>query len=277
MLKLGHRPKERFFMNDIFPAFLMALFAGLSTGIGSMIAVLSKNTNPKFMSLTLGFSAGVMMYVSLTEIASKATDALASAFGARGGCAAFLLSFFGGILLIALIGRFIPSFEGERAQKCFQKDNSVSNSQLMRTGLFCAFAIALHNFPEGMATFVSALRDPGIALPVVVAIAIHNIPEGIAVAAPVFRATGSRKTAFFVSFLSGLAEPVGALFCWLILMPIMSDTVFGIIFGACAGIMVYICIDEIIPAAEDSGHHSLSVLGFILGMAVMALSLWLFV
>ena len=255
----------------------MALFAGLSTGIGSIIAVLSKKTDPRLMSLTLGFSAGVMMYVSLTEILSKATDALASAFGGKIGGAVLLLSFFGGVLLIALIGRFIPAFEGETAQGCFQKGRGASNSQLFRTGLFCAFAIALHNFPEGMATFVSALRDPGVALPIVVAIAIHNIPEGIAVAAPVFRATGSRKTAFWISFLSGLAEPVGALFCWLLLMPVMSDTVFGIIFAACSGIMVYICVDEIIPAAEENAHHSLYVLGFVFGMAVMALSLLLFV
>ena len=144
-------------------------------------------------------------------------------------------------------------------------------------GLFCAFAIAIHNFPEGMATFVSALRDPRVALPVVFAIAIHNIPEGIAVAVPVLRATGSRRASFWISFLSGLAEPLGALFCWLVLMPIMSDTAYGIIFAASAGIMVYICIDEIIPAAEESGHHSLSVLGFVLGMAVMALSIILFI
>jgi len=263
-------------MNDVLTAFLLALFAGLSTGIGSFIAILSKRTDQKFMSLTLGFSAGVMVYVSLTEIVSKAGAALTRDLGARFGSTVSMLSFFGGVFLIALIGRLIPSFEGERAEASIKSSSRAGSAALLRTGLFSAFAIAIHNFPEGMATFVSALRDPGVALPVVFAIAIHNVPEGIAVAAPVLRATGSRRTAFTVSFLSGLTEPLGALFCWLLLMPIMSDTVFGIIFAAAAGIMVYICIDEILPAAEEGGHHSLCLYGFIGGMAVMALSLLLF-
>lgn len=264
-------------MNDVLLAFLMALFAGLSTGIGSAVTVLSKSTGPRFMSLTLGFSAGVMVYVSLTEIVSKATDALSSDMGEGIGRVFAILSFFCGVLLIALIGRLIPSFEGENIEKSFANVKEASGLRLLKTGIFSAFAIALHNFPEGMATFVSALRDPGVALPVVIAIAIHNIPEGIAVAAPVLRATGSKRAAFLISFLSGLAEPVGALFCWLLLMPVMSDTVYGIVFAAAAGIMVYICIDEILPAAEEQGRHSLTVLGFILGMAVMAVSLLLFV
>lgn len=264
-------------MNNLLVAFIMVLAAGLSTGIGSLIAVLSKNTNPKFMSFTLGFSAGVMIYVSLAEILKKAVVALEGIFAPAPAQIIGQVSFFGGVILIALIGRFIPAFEGESACKCLDGYSRGSYTSLLRTGLFCAFAIAIHNFPEGMATFVSALRDPRVALPVVFAIAIHNIPEGIAVAVPVLRATGSRRASFWISFLSGLAEPLGALFCWLVLMPIMSDTAYGIIFAVSAGIMVYICIDEIIPAAEEGGHHSLSVLGFILGMAVMALSIILFI
>jgi len=262
-------------MNDVLFAFLLALFAGLSTGIGSAVTVLSKSTDPRFLSLTMGFSAGVMIYVSLTEILSKATRALSADFGVGGGSLASVISFFCGVVLIALIGRFVPSFEGETAERTIA-GGRTSGRSLLRTGLFSAFAIAIHNFPEGMATFVSALRDPAVALPVVFAIAIHNIPEGIAVAAPVLRATGSRGKAFTVSLLSGLTEPLGALVCWLILMPVMSDAVYGIIFAAAAGIMVYICIDEILPCAEREGCHGLCVLGFILGMAVMAASLLLF-
>lgn len=262
-------------MNDILIAFLMALAAGLSTGIGSALALLSKSSNPKVMSLTLGFSAGVMVYVSMTEIIAKATLSLTSAMGQPLGNILAVLSFFGGILFIALIGKLVPAFEGKRAERKI-KSYTRARGGLWRTGLFSAFAIALHNFPEGMATFISALKDPGIALPIVLAIAIHNIPEGIAVAAPVYRATNSRKTAFFISFFSGLTEPLGALFCWLLLMPIMSDTVFGIVFAASAGIMVYICIDELLPLAEEQKMHERAVLGFVLGMALMALSLILF-
>lgn len=263
-------------MNNVLPAFLMALLAGLSTGIGSLITVLSKNPGPRFMSFTLGFSAGVMIYVSLSEILSKALRALSESMSPRSGSIICSLSFFAGIILIALIGKFIPSFEGDNISKKFMNKGRSSRFSLLRTGLFSAFAIALHNFPEGMATFVSALKDPAVALPVVVAIAIHNIPEGIAVAAPVYKATGSAKSAFLISFLSGLAEPVGALLCWAFLMPFMSDTLYGIVFASAAGIMVYICIDEILPCAEKEGHHALSVVGFSIGMAVMCASIILF-
>lgn len=146
----------------------------------------------------------------------------------------------------------------------------------MRLGVFTALAIAIHNFPEGIATFVSAFQDPGVAIPIVAAIAIHNIPEGIAVSVPIYQATGSRQKAFLYSFLSGLAEPIGALLGWLILIPIMSDMVYGIIFAGVAGIMVFISVDELLPASREYGEHHLSIYGLIAGMMVMATSLLLF-
>ena len=267
---------ERKFVNNLILAFLFALFAGLSTGIGSALALLSNLRSPRTLSFTLGFSAGVMLYVSLTEILQKANAAMLPSVGEERAALFCALSFFGGIALIALIGAFIPSFEGEAAEAALTGYKSFSRSRLWRCGIFSAFAIAIHNFPEGMATFISALRSPEVALPVVFAIAIHNVPEGIAVAAPVHRATGSKRLAFLISFLSGLAEPLGALFCWALLMPIMSDLLFGIVFAAAAGIMVYICLDEIIPAAEEGGHHAASLLGALLGMATMCASLLLF-
>lgn len=146
----------------------------------------------------------------------------------------------------------------------------------MRLGVLTALAIAIHNFPEGIATFVSAFQDPGVAIPIVAAIAIHNIPEGIAVSVPIYQATGSRQKAFLYSFLSGLAEPIGALLGWLILIPIMSDMVYGIIFAGVAGIMVFISVDELLPASREYGEHHLSIYGLIAGMMVMATSLLLF-
>ena len=147
---------------------------------------------------------------------------------------------------------------------------------LMRVGLLTALAIAIHNFPEGLATFVSALQSPSVAIPIVAAIAIHNIPEGIAVSVPIYQATGSRRKAFCYSFLSGLAEPLGALLGWLVLRPFMNDTVLGILFAGVAGIMVFISFDELLPAAREYGEHHLSLYGLIAGMAVMAVSLLLF-
>lgn len=148
----------------------------------------------------------------------------------------------------------------------------------MRMGIFSAIAIAIHNFPEGLATFAAALTDPSIAIPIAVAIAIHNIPEGIAVSVPIFYATGSRKKAFVYSFLSGLAEPVGALIGFILIYSVLglNDTIFGSLFGGVAGIMVFISLDELLPTAEEYGEHHIAIYGLIGGMAVMAASLLLF-
>lgn len=258
-------------------AFFLTLLAGLSTGIGSCIAFLSRHTNQKFLSVSLGFSAGVMIYVSFVEIFSKAKESLVNFLGMRAGSWVTVVSFFGGMAVIALIDRLLPSEQNPHEVKSVEEAHGTPHpSKLLRMGVFTALAIAIHNFPEGLASFVSALQAPEVALPVVAAIAIHNIPEGIAVSVPIYQATGSRKKAFTYSFLSGLAEPLGALLGWLILLPIMNDLVFGIIFAGVAGIMVFISVDELLPAAREYGEHHLSLYGLISGMIVMAVSLLLF-
>jgi ZIP family zinc transporter len=269
-------------------AFGLTLFAGLATGIGSAIAFFARRTNTGFLSLALGFSAGVMIYVSFVEIIFKARTVLVEDLGNTAGYWVTTAAFFGGILFIAVIDKLIPSVEnphemhkleeieefdklGEDAAVQLQK-----SKKLMRMGTFTALAIAIHNFPEGLATFTAALSNPSLGIAIAVAIAIHNIPEGIAVSVPVYYATGSKKKAFWLSFLSGLAEPVGAFVGYLILMPFMGPMVFGILFASVAGIMVFISLDELLPAAEEYGEHHLSIYGLIAGMAVMAISLLLF-
>ena len=257
---------------------MLTTLAGLSTGIGSFIAFFAKKTNTKFLSVSLGFSAGVMIYVSMIEIFVKAQETLGSEYGEKMGSALTVIGFFGGMLLIALIDKLIP--KEKNPHEVVQADEldriKPAKTKLMRTGVFTALAIAIHNFPEGLATFVSALREPSVAIPIVVAIAIHNIPEGIAVSAPIYYATGSRKKAFMYSFASGLCEPVGALVGYLLLMPIMSDTVFGILFASVAGIMVFISLDELLPSAREYGEHHLAIYGLVSGMIIMAVSLLLF-
>jgi zinc transporter, ZIP family len=257
-------------------AFMLTLFAGLSTGIGSALAFFAKRTNTRFLSVSLGFSAGVMIYVSFVEILWKAKDALSLSLGEDKGWLVTVLAFFGGIALIGIIDRFIPSGENpHELKKIEEAELGPYRHKLMRMGTFTALAIGIHNLPEGLATFVAALKDPQIGVAIAIAIAIHNIPEGIAVSVPIYYATGSKKKAFMLSFLSGLAEPVGAVIGYLILMPFMSDTVFGILFASVAGIMVFISIDELLPGAEKYGEHHLSIYGLIAGMAVMAGSLLL--
>lgn len=262
---------------NILLAFGLTLFAGLATGVGSLLAFFTKRTNTKFLSAALGFSAGVMIYVSLVEIFFKAKEELVAELGLTNGYWATIAGFFGGMLLIALIDYAIPAIGNPHEVKSVEdvKEGPTKDdfAKLKKMGLFTALAIAIHNFPEGIATFTSTLQDPSLGIAIAIAVAIHNIPEGIAVAIPIYYATGNRMQAFKLSFLSGLAEPVGALVAFLILMPFLNGIMFGVIFAAVAGIMVFISVDELLPAAQKYDEAHLSIYGMMAGMAVMAVSL----
>jgi ZIP family zinc transporter len=259
-------------------AFTLTAVAGLSTGIGSALAFFTKRTNKAFLSVALGFSAGVMIYVSLIEIFVKAQDALVEVHGHVVGSWVTVGAFFGGILIIAVIDRLIPSYENPHEAHSIEEMQSpvAQEIRLMRMGVLTALAIGIHNFPEGLATFFSGLSEPALGIAIASAIAIHNIPEGISVSVPVYFATGSRKKAFWLSFLSGVSEPAGALIGFTILRSFFSRTLFGLLFAAVAGVMVFISLDELLPTAKEYGKGHMAIYGLIGGMALMALSLLLF-
>lgn len=267
-------------LNNVLIAFGLTTFAGLSTGVGSALAFFSNQTNTKFLSTALGFSGGVMLYVSFVEIFGKAQDALAAELGNRMGTWVTVAAFFGGIIAVAIIDRMIPSFENPHEPHMIEdmdeEKKAAGAHALYRMGILSALAIGIHNFPEGLATFAAALKDPSLGIPIAVAIAIHNIPEGIAVSVPIYYSTGSRLKAFLLSFSSGLAEPVGALIGYLIFYKFFSDLVFGILFAGVAGIMVFISLDELLPAAREYGEAHKAIYGVVAGMVVMAVSLLLF-
>ena len=263
---------------NIWVAFLLTLFAGLSTGIGGAIAFFAKRTNTRFLAAALGFSAGVMIYVSFVEILPKAFESLEGVLDGDMAALAGVLGFFGGMLVIGVIDRLVPSFENPHELHAVEelrdeKRKAIDRKSLHRMGIMSALAIAIHNFPEGLVTFMAAMKDPALGVTIAIAIAIHNIPEGIAVSVPLYYATGSRKKAFWYSFLTGLAEPVGAVVGFFILRALMGDAVFGIVFASVAGIMVFISLDQLLPTAERYGEHHLCMYGVVAGMTVMAASL----
>ena len=231
--------------HNILIPLLLTLGAGLATGIGSAIAFFARRTNKRLLSFSLGLSGGVMIYVSFVELFQQAQITLSEEWGAHTGIIVTVVSFFAGILLIGVIDRLVPSFENpHEAHMVEEMDKQPRNPKLMRMGMMTALAIGIHNFPEG-----------------------------IAVSIPIFYATGDRKKAFKLSLLSGLAEPVGALLAYLVLMPFMSPTLMGCILAGVAGIMVFISIDELLPAAREYGEAHISIYGVVAGMALMAVSL----
>lgn len=255
--------------NQILTALLLSALAGAATVIGGMLAFVIKKENLAALAIGLGFSAGVMVYVSFMELLPQAVDALQLFYGKRPGEWAGVGLFFAGVLVAWMIDRAMPSHHVEM-------HTLDPAAKLKRLGLFTALALAVHNFPEGLATFMAALKSVTLGSSVALAVAIHNIPEGVAVALPVFHSTGSRQKAFFYSALSGLAEPVGALVGFMVLRHFLNDAVFGILFAAIAGIMVYVALDELLPTAHEYGEGHHVIWGVVGGMMVMAVSLLLF-
>lgn len=264
-------------------AFLLTLIAGLSTSIGAVLAFFSRSKNYFVLSLGLGFSAGVMIYVSFMDIIPSSKDAFTQMYSnPLYGEVLSVACFFLGIAISAVIDKYIPDdVNPHEPKKDFEyqelKDEHSpeqhANFALKRTGLFTAIAIGIHNFPEGFATFIAAFHDITIGIPIALAIAIHNIPEGMSVSLPIYHATGDRKKAFWYATLSGLAEPIGGLVGFFIIFPILGEVTLGITFGVVAGIMVYISFDELLPASRVYGNAHTAIIGITLGMFVMALSL----
>lgn len=256
-------------------AFALTLAAGLATTIGSLMVLFSRRPNPRLLAFGLAFAGGAMVYVSLSEILNKSIASFALAHGERQGFTFGTLAFLAGVLLIVAIDHLIPNPHEslDKQDPLFRGDN---RSYIRRVGLLTAVAITAHNFPEGLATFFATLESPSVGMPLAFAIAIHNIPEGIAIAVPVYFATHSKFYAFGASLLSGLAEPVGAAIGYFALSGVLSHTTFGIVFGMIAGVMVFLALDELLPAAKRYAKGHETVYGLVAGMGTLAISLVLF-
>ena len=259
-------------MNPVAFAFLLTLSAGLFAGVGGLIAIFAKDTNRKFLSVCLSFSAGVMIYLSFTEIFLEAYHSLSYVYGSNGLLFA-VLGFFGGMGIIGVVDKLIPQedasdFVTDKKTFCRQ-----DKKDLKRVGIFSAVAIAKHNLLEGVVTFMAAIHDPALGIAIAIAIAIHNIPEGIAVAVPIKYATGSKLKAVSLAFASGLTEPLGGLIAYLFFMQVFYEGLFGILFASVGGVMIYISFHTLLPTAAKYGEHSTVMKGLFSGMAVMAVSL----
>jgi len=264
-------------MNDTVFAFSLTIIAGLATGIGGLVVLFSKITNKKFLSACLSFSAGVMLYIAFAEIFVEALETLEYVHGEGTGYLIATAAFFIGIALMAVIDKFLPHEDTVMEISTSEPASPAkAEKELKRTGIMSGIAIAIHNFPEGLITFIAAMYDPAMGIAIAIAIIIHNIPEGISVAAPIYYSTGSKAKALLSAISTGLTEPLGALVAWFLLQNIFDTIdagVFGIIFAVVGGIMVFVSIHQLLPAAHKYGKHHLVMKWLFAGMVVMATSL----
>lgn len=274
-------------MNGVISALLLTLIAGSATGIGGALVLFKKKISSNFLAGALGLSAGVMIFISLAELFPE-SQALIADTGMTHGELFVLLSFFAGMGVIMLIDFLVPEYENPHEASGLSLEAQTpavsllqaagNEKALHRLGIMSALAIAIHNFPEGIATFIGALNDPEMGAGITFAIAIHNIPEGIAVAIPIYYATKSKGKALLYATLSGLSEPVGAAICYGITAVsgvelTGGSPAFPLVLAAVAGIMIYISLDELLPTAEKYGKHHVAIAGVIGGMAIMGISL----
>ena len=264
-----------FSTSNVLLALAVTTAAGLATGLGGLLVFTTRTPNARMLAFGLAFAGGAMVYVSLSDILNKSIAAFSLAFGDARGFTYGTFAFLGGVLLIVIIDRLIPN-PHERLETDDPFFREHNREYIKRVGLLTAAAITAHNFPEGLATFFATLADPSVGLPLAFAIAIHNIPEGIAIAVPVYYATNNKGYAFAACLASGLAEPVGAIIGYVLLGPFLSEALFGAIFGIIAGIMVFLALDELLPAAKRYAKGHETVYGLVTGMGALAISLVLF-
>lgn len=243
---------------------LLTILAGGATFVGAIFGVLGQKPSNRVLAFALGFAAGIMLLISLMEM-------LPAALHAEGmspvlGYGMFML----GLLGYFAMDRLLPH---QHPQDLMAVNRRPTN--LKRTAILLTLGISLHNFPEGIATFVTASSDMELGLGIALAVAIHNIPEGLAVAGPMYAATGSKAKALFWACLSGMAEILGGIIAFLLLGPAVSPVMIAAIMAAVAGIMVALSVDELMPLAREIDPHSNPSYGVLCGMTVMGLSLTL--
>lgn len=262
-------------MNQYILPLILTLCAGMSTLFGGFITFFVKRDNLRVLSVGLGFSAGIMIYISLNELMNEAPVIISDFYPFKEAKAIAFAGFILGIIISVLIDFFIPDhIESDFLNTGQYKKHT--HHKIRRAGLITAIAVTLHNFPEGIATFLVSSQDLQLGIPVAAAIAIHNIPEGIAIALPVFHATGKKRLSVLYAFLSGISEPVGGLIGVLLLRTIMPVQTVGIMTAVVAGIMVYLAFDTLLPLAREYGENHHVIIGIVSGMMVMGVSLIFF-
>lgn len=248
-------------MSNVTLSLLISFLAGISTFIGGLVVFIKFKDKNKFLAFSLSFSLSVMLSISVFELIPESIMTLLNRMS-------FLLAFLSGLFMFVL-GKILVN-------KITHKTHLLSGNSLYRVGVLSMIALMIHNFPEGIATFMASYNDISTGISLGIAIMLHNIPEGISIAVPVYYATCSKKRGLFLTLVSGLAEPLGAFVSYILLKNYINDVTISLVLILVAGIMMSLAIDEMIPEVNKYDNKVISIIGMILGLVLVLINLYLF-
>lgn len=244
---------------QIINALLISTLAGLSTVVGGLVVFLKVKNINKFISFCLSFTAIIMLGISILELFPESFFKLVSKYNITHILLIIIFLFIISALIIRIINYFLKT-----------------TNNWYKIGILNMIALMLHNFPEGITTFITSFHNINIGLKISIAIMFHNIPEGIAIAAPIYSATKSKKEALLKTFISGISEPIGALFAYLFLKNYINDYLISLLLIIVACIMICLSIEKILPEAIKSDNKDSMLFGIILGVVVLFITVFLF-
>lgn len=246
-----------------FIALIITTIAGLSTVLGGCIVFFKIKNREKFISFCLSFSLSVMITISVIDLVPSSFIELNNSFSLLKSIFITILLFVVGAILVNILDRNI-------------KVSKSKNSNLYKLGILNMIALMLHNFPEGIATFMTSYSDLSIGISLSLAIMMHNIPEGISIAVPLYYSTGKKGRGILYTFISALAEPLGAIVAFLFLKQYINMLTISYVLIIVAGIMITISINELFPEAIKYNESKQIKLGMLLGVVVILINHFLF-
>ena len=239
-------------------ALLISTIAGLSTVIGGLIVFLKIKNIDKFITFCLSFTATIMIGISVLELFPESFFTLLNKYTFLTTILSVILIFVIGIIIIRVINHLLKN-----------------TNNLYKIGILNMFALILHNFPEVITTFITSMHDIDIGIKIGIAIMFHNIPEGIAIAAPIYCATNNKLKAISKTFISGLSEPLGAIFAYLFLKNYINEYLISFLLIIVSAIMISLSLEKLLPEAMNHNSKKMLKIGLILGLIALFISLFI--
>ena len=241
---------------------LTALGVGGASIIGALLGFVFKKTSHKFSDIVLSFAAGVMLCASVIGLILPSLE-----YGGKWGILITIAGIFCGAVCINLIDKLVPHLHKLTG---VELENHPKKTETLNKVLLFVIAIAIHNFPEGIAAGVGfGTGNTTDALMIAGGIALQNIPEGMVIIAPMLASGMSHKRTFIVALIAGFVEIIGTIIGYFAVSVSTFILPFALAFAG--GTMLYVIGDEMIPETHSHGNESGATYALLVGFVIMLL------